>query len=233
MAEATPVDDTSGSETTKVGLPSLRGPYRGRRIGVVFARGWWAARNVDAHNVPQTGRVILAANHSGFADGPILIGMAPRPLHIMIKKQMFDSKIGWLFRWTGQIEVDRKAGRPALQQALGLLEQEAAVGIFPEGTRGDGTATNAQAGVAWLAVHSGAPVVPVAILGTRRTGESISRFPGFRRRMVLAYGQPVQVDPALGKGRAAVTAAMEQIGAALRAQVADAVARTGIGLPED
>jgi carbon monoxide dehydrogenase subunit G len=93
---------------------------------------------------------------------------------------------------------------------------------------------SAQAGIAFLAVHSGAPVVPVAILGTRPTGKSVGHVPRLRSRVYVVFGEPFRAtDGGAGTGRAALQAAMETIQARLSAHVDAAAGLTGIGLPEE
>lgn len=219
------------ARTTRV--PGRIGPGWGRWIGRFVARVFWNTRIVGKERVPRTGPVIVAANHTGWADGPLMIGCAPRGTHILIKIEMFRFPLGPLFRATGQIPVDRTNGRPALATALGVLQRGGVVGIFPEGTRGRGDASTARAGVAWLAVHGKAPVVPMAVLGTRRTGESTGKVPGFRRRLYVEFGDPVHVDTEGLVGREAVAAAQAQIQRALAAHVQAAQERTGLWLPTD
>lgn len=222
-----------GAARVEPRVPRAIGPGWGRWLGRFVARVIWNTRVVGRENVPRTGPVIIAANHAGWADGPLMIGCTPRGTHIMVKVEMFASAIGWLFRATGQISVDRRNGRPALVQALGVLKRGGVVGIFPEGSRGRGDASSARAGVAWLAVNAGAPVVPVAMLGTRRTGERVGRIPGFRRRLLVEYGAPVTVDLAGLSGREAVGKAAEVIRDALATHVREVSERTGIPLPDD
>ena len=214
--------------------PRAIGPGWGRWLGRFFARVIWNTRIVGQERVPRTGPVIVAANHSGWADGPLLIGCTPRGTHILVKIEMFRSAIGWLFRLSGQIPVDRGNGRPALAMALRVLERGRVVGIFPEGSRGRGDASNARAGVAWLAVHSGAPVVPVAMLGTRRNGESTGKVPGLRRRLHVEYGEAVQVTGIEGlPKREAVAVAQAQLQRSLEEHVRAVEERTGLWLPTD
>ncbi|HMO12281.1 MAG TPA: lysophospholipid acyltransferase family protein, partial [Actinotalea sp.] len=132
-------------------------------------------------NLPSTGAVVIAANHVSVIDGPLLHGVVPRDTHLLVKREAFRGVVGAILRGAGQIPVDRVTGRSALEAALAVLRRGGAVGIFPEGGRGDGAVQSVRAGVAWLAVHGGAPVVPVAILGTRRTGEGIGHLPAPRR----------------------------------------------------
>lgn len=178
--------------------------------------------------------MVIAANHVGLADGPLMIGCTPRGTHILVKVELFRSPIGFIFRASGQIPVDRRNGRPALATALGVLRRGGVVGIFPEGNRGRGDASSSRAGAAWLAVQSGAAVVPVAMLGTRRTGESVQRIPGFRRRLLVEFGEPVVLE-GLDEmpQREAVGHAQEQIRNALAEHVQAVATRTGFDLPTD
>ena len=106
--------------------------------------------------------------------------------------------------------------------------------MFPEGNRGRGDATSARAGIAWLALNGHAPVVPVAVLGTRRTGESVNKVPWPRRRLAIAFGEPLVIQRAPGtSGRVAIEEANEAIRIALSALVDATSARTGLALPTD
>jgi 1-acyl-sn-glycerol-3-phosphate acyltransferase len=216
---------------TPVTIPSERGPVWGHRLGWLFAHGLWNTTVVGAERLPRTGPVVVAANHSHFVDGPLLIGACPRPLHIMVKEDMYHSPLGLLFTVTGQIRTDRSNGRRALATGLGVLRQGGAVGIFPEGSRGAGDMGEARAGAAWLAVNGAAPVVPVALLGTRAPGASVNGWPPPRRRFHMEFGEPITPAVAGLSRRAAVTAATEQIRVAMAELVAAAADRTGYVLP--
>lgn len=207
-------------------------PGWARAIGKTLAHGVWDARVVGAERVPTTGPVLFAANHTSVIDGPLLAGVTPRPVHILVKEEMFAGPFAGLLRAAQQIPVDRSGGRAALTTALAVLQRGEAVGVFPEGNRGRGDAASARAGVAWLAVNGAAPVVPVAVLGTRRTGESVGHVPGFRRRLHVEFGEPVHVERTEGMSRRdATAAAIEAIRVALSELVAQAQARTGVRLP--
>ncbi len=209
------------------------GPIWSRRIGQFLARVVWNTKIIGAENIPATGRVIVAANHTGIIDGPLLHGALPRGSHFIIKEEAFSGVIGVLMRGAGQIPVDRRSGRAALTTALALLNEDRLVGLFPEGTRGRGDVSDAKAGVAWLAVRAQAPVVPVAILGTRRPGDKRGRVPGLRARLAVVIGEPfVAADPELGTGRKAVTVAVEQVRRHMAGHVEAAIERTGIRLPD-
>jgi 1-acyl-sn-glycerol-3-phosphate acyltransferase len=215
--------------------PSERGAGVGHGIGAVLFRTVWRGRSYGSSNVPRQGPVIYAANHTGFMDGPLVFGLAPRPLHFIVKKEMFHGPIGWLITTVGQIPIDRSvADRSALTAALGILKRGGCVGIFPEGRRGRGDLAEANAGTVWLALASGAPVVPVAVLGTRRTGQSISGFPPPLRRVATVFGAPIElVRPAGVPRKQAMDVLTEELRQRLSAHVLDASERLGLPLPED
>jgi len=215
-------------------VPGPGGPAWSQWLGKFLAHVVWDADVVGAHHVPADGPVLLAANHTGVVDGPVLAGVAPRPTHILVKEEMFVGPVGWVLRAAGQIPVDRESGRSALTSALGVLRRGGLIGVFPEGNRGRGDATSARAGVAWLALNGHAPVVPVAMLGTRRTGESVNHLPGLRRRLAVEFGAPLVLERSPGtSGRAALVEANEAIRVALADLVDRAAARTGLPLPAD
>ena len=213
---------------------SLRAARRATPLGWLLSRVVWRTRVVGAENMPAEGPVIVAANHTGVIDGPIVFGVSPRPVHMMIKASMFRGPIGSFLRWSGQIPVDRENGRPALAAALSVLKRGDVVGIFPEGRRGRGDLSEVRGGVAWLALASGAPVVPAAVLGTRRTGEGAGRLPGFRRRLFVLIGEPVTMEREPGTtGKQAQEQYALLVANALKATVEAAVELSGIALPLD
>ncbi len=216
-------------------VPGPRGARAGHGIGAVLFRTVWRGRCYGGSNVPQHGPVIYAANHTGFMDGPLVFGLAPRPVHFIVKKEMFHGPIGWLITTVGQIPIDRTvADRGALTAALKVLKRDGCVGIFPEGRRGRGDVAEANAGTVWLALASGAPVVPVAVLGTRRTGQSISGFPPPLRRVATVFGAPISLKRPTGvPGKQAMTDLTEELRVRLSAHVLDASQRLGLPLPTD
>jgi 1-acyl-sn-glycerol-3-phosphate acyltransferase len=201
-------------------------------VGRFLGRIVWNTQVVGKERVPATGPVVLAANHVTLIDGPLFIGIAPRPLHIITKQELFRGPVGTILTWGGQIPVDRANGRAALQSALGVLRKGRAVGIFPEGNRGRGAVDDVRAGAAWLAVHGGAPLVPVAILGTRLTGESLGHIPGLRRRLYVEFGDPVQVSDE-GPTRQRIGATSDRLREAMVALLDGAQSRSGLALPAD
>ncbi|MEV7423284.1 MULTISPECIES: lysophospholipid acyltransferase family protein [unclassified Streptomyces] len=152
--------------------------------------GLWKPRVLGAWRVPAHGPVILAVNHAHNIDGPMVMGTAPRPVHFLIKKEAFIGPLDPFLHSIGQIEVNRSvADRTAITDTLGVLADGGVLGIFPEGSRGEGDFASLRAGLAYFAVRSGAPIVPVAVLGsTERPGRLIRGLPALRSRVDVVYG---------------------------------------------
>nr|WP_307312621.1 lysophospholipid acyltransferase family protein [Pseudarthrobacter enclensis] len=183
-------------------------------------------------NVPTGGPVIFAANHISFLDGPVMFGAAPRPMHILVKQEMFKGFLGKVLAASGQLPVDRRGDRAALQRCKDVLDAGRCVGILPEGTRGSGAAADINGGVAWLALNSGAPVVPVAILGTRQGHEHLDFVPRLGRRLHVSFGSALTLARRAGEtGRASMDRAAQEIRAALAGHVQDTIQLSGQHLP--
>ncbi len=159
-----------------------------RPVAARLMRRRWTISVHGADLVPTTGGVILAANHVGIVDGPMLATYAPRPVHALTKREMFDGRVGGLLRATGQIPLDRWSADPAaIRSSLRVIRDGGAVGIFPEGTRSSGGLDRFHHGAAYLALVTGAPVVPVTLLGTR--GSVTSALPERGRTIDIVFGR--------------------------------------------
>jgi len=215
----------------------MRPPWWARPTAAVLfgGGGVWPARVHGADAVPGAGPVLFASNHLGLLDGPMVVGCAPRWTQCLVKEELFTTGLGPVLRATGQIPVRRDQGdRAALGRALDVLAGGGAVCVFPEGTRGRGDMGSVRLGLAWLALRSGAPVVPVACLGTRRTGRGTSSVPRPRVRPAVVFGEPFALRPEPGvPGRQALNLAGAALRGRLAAHVEAAVSRTGIPLPDD
>lgn len=157
----------------------------------------WNVRAIGQHHVPESGPVILAGNHTGVFDGPLLFGTSPRPAHVVTKREVFVWPISRLLLGVGQIPINRLiVDFPAILTALRVLTDGRVLGLYPEGERGDGDFSQIRAGITYLALRTGAPVVPVANFGVVRPGQNTSMPPRLRSRVDVVYGPPFTVAPA-------------------------------------
>jgi 1-acyl-sn-glycerol-3-phosphate acyltransferase len=151
-------------------------------------------------HVPETGPVILASNHLSFSDSIFTPLIVKRKVTFIAKAEYFTGKgiKGWLtkmfFVGSGTIPVDRSGGqaaRAALDTQLRVLRAGGIAGIYPEGTRSpDGRLYRGKTGVARLALSSGAPVVPMAMLNAdeiQPPGQLIPRI----KRVRIRFGAPL------------------------------------------
>ncbi|TWP36689.1 lysophospholipid acyltransferase family protein [Leekyejoonella antrihumi] len=205
----------------------------GRRLGWFLMHVLYEGRALHGNRIPRTGPVIVISNHSAFLDGPVVFCLAPRTLHFLVKSAYFSSAWGAVLRKMGQIPIDQhSADRRALMAAKATLERGDAVGIFPEGHRGGGTVEAAEQGAAWLALQTGALIVPAATLGTRGTSGDTDTWPRPRGRIRVVFGEPFAIRPFEPvSGRERLRLATEQLRSRLAAHVQASVGETGMGLP--
>ncbi len=145
--------------------------------------------------VPLQGPVVFAANHVGVLDGPILAIFAPRPVHALTKLEMFEGRLGPFLLKAGQIPVDRFQTDPlAVKTSLRVLRDGGAVGIFPEGGRGAGDLQRFHRGAAYLAMVTGAPIVPVIMIGTREPGGTTNSMPPRGSTLEMYFGEPITLE---------------------------------------
>jgi 1-acyl-sn-glycerol-3-phosphate acyltransferase len=163
----------------------------------IFFRPW----SEGTDNVPREGPAILAWNHMSFSDhffGPLPL---PRRVTFLAKSEYFTGHglkglvSRAFFRGVGQIPVDRsggEAGERALSTGLRVLRQGKLLGIYPEGTRTpDGRLYRGKTGVARLALESGAPVVPCAMIGTYELQPPGRLLPRLSIRPGVRFGKPL------------------------------------------
>jgi 1-acyl-sn-glycerol-3-phosphate acyltransferase len=184
----TPPEKTSGYQLSRFVIgPFLHAMGRPRISGL--------------EHVPASGPAILASNHLSIIDSVYLPLMLPRPVVFPAKAEYFSAKgpVGRLWaaylRSTNQLEMDREGARSAqatLAAAVELLRQGELFGFYPEGTRSpDGRLYRGRSGIGWLALNSGAPVLPVAMFGTRKMmppGRSLLR----PAKIEIKIGKPME-----------------------------------------
>ena len=174
----------------------------------------------DLSALPKMGPLIMAANHASSAD-PVLIGaflnqILRRPLNWLGKRELVEFPLtGWAFRRAGIHGVDRDAADlEAFRTATRILEAGHVLAVFPEGTRSrTGGLQEVREGVGLLALRSGAPVLPVAVIDSDLMWPRGHLLPRFGKHVTVRYGKPFVVADELAarglpiKGRQATEAA--------------------------
>jgi 1-acyl-sn-glycerol-3-phosphate acyltransferase len=167
-----------------------------------LARAVWRPVIEGSENVPLTGGVLLASNHRSFMDSVVIPVVAPRQVVFLAKQEYFTGtgpkgalQRAW-FEAMGMVPVNREDTRSALASldvALEVLRRGQAFGVYPEGTRSrDGRLYRGKTGVAQLALLSGAPIVPVGLLGTEKLQPVGARWPRLAK-VTVRFGEPLVV----------------------------------------
>jgi 1-acyl-sn-glycerol-3-phosphate acyltransferase len=183
------VDQISGPLGYRLAKGLLGGPLR-------------HAYDIDVDDIDRlpSGPAILAANHRSFMDSVFLASVVDRPVAFLAKAEYFDRRAtAWIFRSTGQIPLRRGSpagARKALDAARGVLDGGGVVGVYPEGSRSrDGRLHRGHLGPARLALASGAPIVPVGLLGTERVQAPDQQLPRLGKPVAVRFGSPFRVEP--------------------------------------
>ena len=151
-------------------------------------------------NIPPEGAAIFASNHLSFSDSFFLPLVIPRRVTFLAKSDYFTGRgvkgraTAAFFKGAGQLPVDRSgggAGEAALNSGLKVLRRGDLLGIYPEGTRSpDGRLFRGRTGVARMALESGCPVLPVAMIGTDKAQPAGKKVPKIMR-IGVRIGKPL------------------------------------------
>ncbi len=149
--------------------------------------------------LPRRGPVILAANHRSFLDSMFIPLVLRRRVTFVAKAEYFDrARTAWFFRGVGQIPIRRDGGSAsegALLAAADVLQRGGVFGIYPEGTRTrDGKLHRGHTGVARLALRTGAPIIPIGLVGTDEVQPVDRKLPRFGRTVHIRFGAPIDVE---------------------------------------
>lgn len=151
-------------------------------------------------NIPDDGPAILASNHLSFSDSVFLPVSVSRPVVFLAKSEYFTGKglkgklTAAFFRLTNQLPMDRSGGAASatsLDAGIDVLNKGGLLGIYPEGTRSpDGRLYRGKTGIAKLALATGVPVIPVAMIGTDKVQPIGRKIPNIRRLGII-IGEPI------------------------------------------
>ncbi|MBY8852606.1 1-acyl-sn-glycerol-3-phosphate acyltransferase, partial [Saccharothrix sp. MB29] len=174
-----------------------------KRVVAPTARMVYRPRVEGLGNVPAEGPVILAPNHLSFIDSIVIPMVVPRRVSFLAKAEYFEGSglkgalSRYFFGSLGHVPVRRGIGRAArasLDTAKEILDGGGAFAIYPEGTRSlDGRLHRGRTGVARMALESGAPVVPVGIIGTDQVQPVDAKLPRIRP-VTIRFGRPLNFD---------------------------------------
>jgi len=178
--------------------------YTALRLGYMVLLKVWCRMSVrGAQHIPAQGPVIVAGNHLSFLDSVVIPLGVPRRVRFLAKADYFTGtgvSGVWNRFWfgaMGAVPVPRGShadAQAALHLATEVLGRGEAFGIYPEGTRSrDGRLYRGRTGVAWLALETGAPIVPVAVRGTDRVQPIDTRFPR-PFKITVEFGKPIGLD---------------------------------------
>lgn len=166
----------------------------GKVLCILYFRLFYRLRVIGRENIPSSGPLLLCANHPTALDMFLVACMVPRrKVHYMAKAELFRYRfLAWIIRSLGAFPVSRGKGDVgSVKTVYKLLESGKIVGMFPEGTRTRKKDPNKRKpGIALFALHSGAPVLPVAIKGDFR----------LFRRVDLIFGKPYKVTSEAADG---------------------------------
>jgi 1-acyl-sn-glycerol-3-phosphate acyltransferase len=161
-------------------------------------KGLWRITTTGMQHVPKVGGAIFCPNHTSVIDSFFLPLVLPRRITFVGKAEYMDSwKTKYIFPAIGMIPIDRGGGSAAeraLTTAARIIESGEFFGIYPEGTRArDGRLHRGHTGPARLALRTGAPIVPVGIVGTRDIQPPDAKLPRPFKRAEVRFGRPIDV----------------------------------------
>jgi len=156
---------------------------------------WFRFKGINAKYVPNKGPALLASNHVSFLDHYITPAVVKRQIKYLTKAEYFEKPVSrWLFTQWGQIPLERgKSDDKALKYAVKHLKNGGVLGIYPEGTRSlDGYIHEGKTGAARIAIQTGAPIIPVGVLGAF---ESMPKGQHYAKpyKITILFGKPIDV----------------------------------------
>ena len=154
----------------------------------ILFRIYYNPKIINKEVIPKKGPILIVGNHKHVYDQCLTIMATKRVIHYMAKKEYFDGKMAWFFKLVGCISVNRQIkDTKAKEQALEILKNNGAIGLFPEGTRNktkDIFLLPFKFGTVSMAKKTGATIVPFGLTGDYK----------FRsKNLTIRYGTPFKV----------------------------------------
>lgn len=165
-----------------------------KKIVAPLVRFFWIKKVTGVENIPETGPVIIAFNHSSYFDFLAFLAVSPRHVHYLAAEKFYSSSF-WkpIMEKTQQIKVCRtqKDKREVFKQVYNYLEEGCAVGIFPEGTRAPSEhLLPAFGGIVRFASKTGVPIVPVGIIGAFSVMSRFHKIPRLGKKIEIIVDKP-------------------------------------------
>ncbi len=163
-----------------------------RSLFLPFFRTYFRLSTLGREHVPKSGAAIYACNHRSFLDPFVISALGRRPLYFVAKRELFEKSRfqTWFLNSLGAFPIDRGHGdNDSMATALRILDRGDGLMIFVEGTRvRPGPLGHPRSGVGRLALQSGAPVIPVAVMGTENVRRGWRIYP---RKVTVRAGAPL------------------------------------------
>lgn len=153
-------------------------------FNIVFKK-FYKAKFIGIENIPDDGPIIIAGNHNHYFDPCLVFISTDRKVNYIMKKSCYNNKlIGWIFKKMDCLSVDHYT---SMKEALKILHNNGAIGIFPEGTRNKtkNLLLPFKMGTISMASKTNSYIVPFG-----RTGS----FNLFKRTLIIRFGKPFKVD---------------------------------------
>ena len=155
-------------------------------LGLIF-KLYYNPKIINKSVIPKEGSILIVGNHKHIYDQCLTIIATKRVIHYMAKKEYFDGKFSWFFKFVGCISVDRsKKDNDATNRALEILRNDGAIGLFPEGTRNKTKEflLPFKFGTVSMAKKTNATIIPFGLTGDYK----------FRsKNLTIRYGKPFKV----------------------------------------
>ncbi|MGH7977200.1 MAG: lysophospholipid acyltransferase family protein [Limisphaerales bacterium] len=201
------------------------------RLGWLFFRAMFAVyfrwRVFNPERVPQTGGVILAANHASFLDPPLVGSGLHRAINYLARESLFRFPgIGALLRSWNSVPVERDGGGAAgLKTIFGRLLAGGAIILFPEGTRTkDGKLQPARSGIGLTVIKSDAVVIPVRTFGTFECYNRKIKF-HLPKQLAVKYGEPMRFEKLRAEAKNCSKARLKEIYQEIADEIMAAIAK--------